>query len=284
MSVDPREAERFGFFDLPDPDQVSSNPIVTPKPSSSVEATDEQSIMGVTSYVSPTSIPKATVSLPKVGQQPAASGTTPSWPPVDQVSAGLKAESQLASQHANSVKETTDSGMYSPTATAEGVPDTSENDSSLELEPMSEVTPVNVHARRRMGIYGALGALALAVISGNISLPVPSAISAVGPQAGTPQAPDAAASQVATSKLQAAIGTAQAHRQATGSYRGLSTEVGFTAVTGNDMVVIAAVIEGGCWYSAIVPGYDATPRWDATASRCNPDRLTQLQAEIDATE
>jgi hypothetical protein len=266
MSVDLREAELFGYHEKTDLDEVMKKPVTDSEAVAVVNPPKPFDVLASTTY----------------GYFEHAKGQNPD---TDHISS-------VVTDPARPVEQQVSEPIQEPVVHKSSAPeifntetpsDTTSNPENQENAILPERT-VNVHARRRMGVIGAAVALGLAVFSGNVSGSMPDILSGANPMAATPLAPDQEATQIATTALQNALNTAQGFYQANGTYRGAVLPSGVSAVTGKNMVVIASVINGACWYSAIVPGYDPTPRWDATASRCNPERLKQLQAEIDATE
>ena len=272
MSVDPREAELFGFHEKTDLDEVKKNPVTITDSTTPADPDHQVDVMASTSY--------STTTAPAIDTVSTESGPT------------VGGSSDQVTESPVTVTVTEPVTEPETRTTPETISETSSEQSSdaVDEQPESQendnmaASQVNVHARRRMGVFGAAVALALAVVSGNVGLPMPGILSGPGPMAATPQAPDQGATDAATLTLQSALNAAQEHHSVNGTYRGVTLPAGVNAVTGQDMIVIASVINGACWYSAIVPGYDPTPRWDATASRCNPERLQQLQADVDATE
>jgi len=268
MSVDPREAELFGFHEKTDLDEVKKHTVTITDPTTPVDPDRQVDVMASTSYSTITAPATDTVSTESV-QAVGGSSVQVTELPVTVTVTEPVTEPEI--------RTTSETASEQSSVAVDDQPESQENDNMAASQ-------VNVHARRRMGVFGAAVALALAVVSGNVGLPMHGILSGLGPMAATPQAPDQGATDAATLTLQSALKAAQEHHSVNGTYRGVALPAGVNAVTGQDMIVIASVINGACWYSAIVPGYDPTPRWDATASRCNPERLQQLQSDVDATE
>lgn len=302
MSVHPREAERFSVFDYDDLEEVETNPVTgpaqvtEPRQGSTVPAT----VMATTSYMSTPGQPAATPAS-TAGSELANESAEDDARGADTTSLSGGTAQSLTQTSENT--PSTDPFTSTTTASSDGssaddrspvtsretvLPSVEGSTNSAAAEESNDMSNagngVNIHARRRMGVVGALAALSLAVFSGNVGIPFPSALPGAVSQAATPSTPDAAATENATQQLRGVLEAAQAHRAANGTYRGFPIPVGVSVVSANDVIVIATVIDGACWYNAIVPGYDQAPRWDATASRCNPDRLAQLQARIDISE
>ena len=266
MSVDSREAELFGYHKKTDLNEVMKKPVTEPEAVVAVTPPKPIDVLAATTY----------------GYFDHANGH---YSDTVQRSSVVTGPGQPAEHQVPEI-------FVDPATQKKALPETINQENQSEPASIPEIQEnaisaertVNVHARRRMGVIGAALALGLAVISANVSVSIPSILSGANPMAATPQAPDQGATQIATIALQNSLNTAQVYYQAKRTYRGVTLPPGISAVAGKNMVVLASVINGACWYSAILPGYDPTPRWDATASRCNPVRLQQLQAEIDATE
>ena len=266
MSVEKREAEFFGFHEKTDLDEVKKSPISSSDTLVALTPPKKVDYIAATNY--------------------------------QYVEHGIGVNI-LSTQASSFYEEKSQPAQQSPSGTTMGpvfekhsdVMDTNVNTQSLpDISPENQESVIltdrslNVHARRRMGVIGAGLALGLALFSGNIGVTLPTILSGSNSMAATPPVPDQGDIEAAKTALQNALNTAQGYYKSNGTYKGLTLTSGVSTVTGKNMVVIAAVINGACWYSAILPSYDPTPRWDATASRCNPERLKQLQAEINANE
>jgi hypothetical protein len=139
----------------------------------------------------------------------------------------------------------------------------------------------SVHSRRRGLALGVLAALGIALYSGEVNLPtqMPSlgSVQAVGPAA-----PDEQTSARANAKLSSMLAQAKAIRATTGTFRGIDFPADVQTMQSDNMLVLSTVVDGSCWFAAVLPGFDPIPRWDPTATRCNIDRLKVQQADVDA--
>jgi hypothetical protein len=311
MSVDPREAARFGFFDDPVTDLSYVTPVsdrrFTPpdqRPGSDPltetsyrsDSTHSSALSGSRDHV-PVFEPTETSEERSFSSFNAAPvNTTPVAPlasarpelnekgETDPVKGGHGDEKLIADQKVMTASGS--SRIESLLIPNEQVSDPTQPvvDKKEKVSTMEDVPVANVHARRRMGVFGAVAALLFAVGTGSSDLSLTMLSGQVKAMSATPVAPDDTTSATAASVLQTGLGAARQNRATTGTYRGTLFPEGIVAVTGNDVVVLTAVVNGSCWYTAIVPDYDSSPKWDATAKRCNPQRLSQLQADLDAGE
>jgi hypothetical protein len=278
MSVDPREAARFGFFD-------DEPVLVSPQNTQVIDLREPQNVrtsssdpLAATSYSSPMS----TSARPVVNRTPDISeDATPA--PINHVAQPTAAVDPAPAPAVDTV--ITPHPEPTGTATQTNPPgETPKDQTDTMTDPETAKSPVNAHARRRMGVYGAVAALLFAVVTGNTNVSLTNLSAQVSAQSATPMVPDENTSAAAAQLLQSGLDAAREHRAATGSYRGTAFPTGIMSVTGSNIVVVTAVVNGSCWYTAIVPDYDSSPKWDATAKRCNPDRLAQLQTDVDAGE
>jgi hypothetical protein len=166
-----------------------------------------------------------------------------------------------------------------------GPPTTSAQNPVTATPPVSETTvedkPArNVHSRRRGIALGVLAALGIMFYNGDI--PVPGSVPSLGAvQAATPAKPGAQTVARATTMLNSMIGQAEAIRTKTGTFRRISFPDGVQTMQSDSMLVLSVVVDGTCWYAAVVPGFDRIPRWDPTAMRCSLDRLKTHQTNVD---
>lgn len=287
MSVHPREAARFSLFD--DPDDQADKPTV----SGSETRVDKPSFRtSDTDVVNPDE--GKSLEAPVV----ATSVDSADLVTATAVSNGIFVDPlHLPSQETNtqmadttSADAPTDQALRSDGGTGSITEGTSQETSSSTPARSKGLAGmfsgnVNVHARRRAAVVGALVALGISLYQNDVDVALPAGLTAgSSTSAATPQSPNAATQQNAETMLNGALVQARAHHDATGTYRGFVAPGGIISVTGNNLIVLSAVVNGSCWYSAVVPGYDNPPRWDATAARCNGVKLAKLQADIDATE
>lgn len=137
-----------------------------------------------------------------------------------------------------------------------------------------------VHSRRRAVALGVLAALGIMFYNGDVKLPgaIPEL---AGVQAAKPGQPDDQTTAKARAMLSSMLGQAAAIRSQTGTFRGITFPADVQTMRSDNMLVLSTVVNGSCWYAAIMPGFDPIPRWDPTAMRCSLDRMKTLQADVD---
>jgi hypothetical protein len=135
----------------------------------------------------------------------------------------------------------------------------------------------NPHARRRAIALGVLVALGFMYSNGDVTLP--SSIPSMGlSQAVTPGQPSDAVIARATGTLTSMINQAAQIKAQTGTFHGIAFPADVQVMRSNNMLVLSTVIDGSCWYAALIPGFSPVPRWDPTAVRCSLDRGKTLIA------
>lgn len=254
MSISQNEVSRFGLFDQPE------------------VAVSENSMLGTHSSES----------------------VSNSLPDKSTKSNSLSQSNKDINQDSTAILDTSDTiagfsdPLISPPATSNdtaiGDESTYNTDSNGKIEVSNLSNIANPYARRRMAVVGSVTALLLLGISGQFESSLPTLSGIQTPLAATPSKPVESTAMRANTILSNALLAAERHHKQYNTYRGLILNSDTTSVLGENMVVISAIVDGSCWYSALVPGYNNPPRWDATATRCNPDRLIQLQKDIDKSE
>jgi hypothetical protein len=143
---------------------------------------------------------------------------------------------------------------------------------AVQTQSEPQAQKANVHTRRRGLALGVLAALGIALYNGNVNLP--SQIPLLGSvQAAGPAAPDEQTSARANAKLSSMLAQASSIRATTGTFRGIEFPADVQTMQSDNMLVLSTVVDGSCWFAALMPGFDPIPRWDPTATRCNIDRL-----------
>jgi hypothetical protein len=139
----------------------------------------------------------------------------------------------------------------------------------------------NIHSRRRAMALGVLAAFGIMYYNGDVRLPdaVPS-LGAV--QAATPGQPADQTVARASGMLNSMIAQADGIRSSTGTFRGIRFPAEVQTMRSDSMLVLSVVVDGTCWYAAIMPGFDRIPRWDPTAMRCSLDRQRTQQSGLDS--
>lgn len=148
-----------------------------------------------------------------------------------------------------------------------------------------ESTPVidpGTFARRRRtvgwGILAAAG-LYLGAHLGSGDLPILRHLDA-GVQGIVQQARPDSGAAYAEELLTADLGRAQEHLTKYGTLKDFRPTQPVGGAIGANIVVLVVDVDGVCYSTGIVPGYDGSIQTDQTGQRCNADKLAELAKSI----
>lgn len=132
-----------------------------------------------------------------------------------------------------------------------------------------------------MILTGSMAAIALVTLTnGSFESFVADKFSGVSSSAEVQSASSDDPVVMLNNELASARAYAQQHG---GSLNGYIINAPLKGAAGGPHLVVTVVVNGTCWSSGITPGYpDNEVRTDPTGQRCNPQRLADVQAQINA--